>query len=345
MSYAIEAIEIHKKFPNEKSFREMICSPLVRENQTVLQNISFQVSKGEVFCLLGPNGAGKSTLMKILATLILPSHGTALVNGWKIVENPKEVRRAIGYVLHDERSFYWRLSLYQNLRFFGLLNNIPSGELQQRIERVLHLVKLESKASVMFKNLSQGMKQKLALARSLLTNPPILLMDEPTSSLDPAFAHQLRCFLMEEIVGKQGKTILLATHNLKEAEEIGHRLAILHQGRIKACGTTQQLISTVQGLEVYSLWLKEIPSLLEEQLKQSLPIIDGHLKIHTNTKTAEYTEITIKKQGKLEISEIISAIVQLGGKIEYCQKKKSSLYDLYVAYTKEEAANLADEDL
>ncbi|MGA1869508.1 MAG: ABC transporter ATP-binding protein [bacterium] len=256
MSYAIETYHIKKEFPRNKRFRDLLCYPFSHEKITALEDISITVNKGEVFCLLGPNGAGKTTLIKILCTLILPSDGHALVNGHNVVVNPGEVKKTIGYVISEERSFYWRLTAYQNLKFFGILNNIPPSYLVQRIEAVLKLVGLSNKADVMFKDYSLGMKQKLAIARAFLTEPEIIFMDEPTQALDPSYSHFFRQFISEKIVGYERKTVFLATHNLKDVEEIGHRIAIINKGKIEACGTPGEL--NPDNLSLYDIYSKFI---------------------------------------------------------------------------------------
>ncbi|MGA1823026.1 MAG: ABC transporter ATP-binding protein [bacterium] len=252
MPYVIETINIKKDFPVTKRFRDLVFSPFNNEKKTALVNVSLSVKKGEVFCLLGPNGAGKTTLIKILCTLILPSAGQAFVGGKDVVANPKSVKKNIGYVISEERSFYWRLNAYQNLQFFAVLNNIPASCLRERIRAVLELVELSKSANMLFKDFSLGMKQKLAIARALLTDPEIIFMDEPTRALDPLYAHFFRQFISETIVGEEGKTVFLATHNLKEVEEIGHRIAIIHNGEIKACGAPSEL--NPDGISLYDVY-------------------------------------------------------------------------------------------
>jgi ABC-2 type transport system ATP-binding protein len=287
MCYAIETSLIKKTFFQLKHFRDLLSAPFSKKKITALEDVSLKVNKGEIFCLLGPNGAGKTTLIKILCTLMLPSEGSALVNGLDVVTRPAEVRRAIGYAISDERSFYWRLSACQNLTFFGILNNIPTLELDQRVKSVLKLVDLDRKADTPFKDFSLGMKQRLAIARSLLTNPDVLFMDEPTRSLDPASAESLRHFIKEQLVGQQGKTIFLATHNLREVEEIGHRIAIIHGGKIKACGAPMEMQPVLERLDRYVICLKSLPCSFLERLSQKM---EGRISIRVLAKTGQYVE-------------------------------------------------------
>ncbi len=228
-----------------KSFTEHTWQTLFRlkkpKKVTALQSVSLTIKPGEIFGLLGPNGAGKTTLIKILATLILPDSGKASIGGFDLVANPQDVRPLIGLVNANERSFYWRLTGRQNLDFFAALWNLDKIEKKERIGNVLDRMGLTHKADSLFMKYSSGQQQRLALARALLSDPKILLMDEPTRSLDPVVAARLRKFVRDELAGKQGKTILWCTHNLTEARDVCHRLAIIHEGRIMASGSLEDM--------------------------------------------------------------------------------------------------------
>jgi ABC-2 type transport system ATP-binding protein len=157
--------------------------PFSREEVTAVQDADIAVEQGELFGLLGPNGAGKTTLIKLLSTLIVPTAGTAKVNGHDLREQPK-IKASIGLVTGDERSFYWRLTGRQNLEFFAGLNGFSADKAARRIDEVLEMIDLTDRAEERFQTYSTGMKQRLSLARGLLHDPPILFMDEPTKSLD-----------------------------------------------------------------------------------------------------------------------------------------------------------------
>jgi len=208
---------------------------------TTLDGISLKVKEGEVLGLLGPNGAGKSTLIKILCTLILPTKGKAFIKGYDVVKESKEARSRIGFITTDERSFYWRLSGRDNLRFFATLHNMPQSLAKTKVEELLDVVLLKSRADEPFLNYSAGMKQRMAIARGLLNDPDVLFMDEPTRSLDPTSARNLRSFIKEYIAMQSGKTVLISTHQMDEAEQLCDRVAILDQGRIKAQGSPAEL--------------------------------------------------------------------------------------------------------
>lgn len=241
MSYAIETLNLTKRFRQPKRYCDLFLHPFRRDEITVLEDINIQVNKGELFGLLGPNGAGKTTLIKILCTLILPSAGTALVNGHDIKRDGKAIRKSIGYVISEDRSFYWRLTGRQNLRFFAELNNFSRSEADQRIKELVELTGLRDEADKIFKNYSSGMKQRLAIARGLLTNPEILFLDEPTKSLDPIAAHDVKMFIRNRMVGEEKKKVVLATNNMQEAEELCDRVAIIHHRRVKVCETLEEI--------------------------------------------------------------------------------------------------------
>jgi ABC-2 type transport system ATP-binding protein len=241
VSYAIDARDVAKSFVKKKSVRELFTRPFTRpERVHALRGVTLQVREGEVFGLLGPNGAGKTTLLKILSCLVLPDSGSARIGGHDVVDED-EVKPKIGLVNSDERSFYWRLSGRENLRFFAELYDVPRPAREARIATLLARVDMVEPADRRFADYSSGMKQRLAIARAMLHDPPILFMDEPTRSLDPASALSLRAFVLDELKARDGKTILIATHNLREAEAVCDRLAILVKGLVRQVGTVEEV--------------------------------------------------------------------------------------------------------
>jgi len=328
LSYAVQTINLCKTFRQAKSYRDLILHPFQKKEIVALQNINIQVNKGELFGLLGPNGAGKTTLTKILSGLILPTQGKAYLNGYDVAKDGKQVRNVVGYVVSEERSFYWRLTGRQNLKFFTTLNNLSPSTAKKRIDEVLTLLGLEGDAEKMFKDYSTGMKQRLAITRGLITNPEILLMDEPTRSLDPSTAQHLRRFIKEKIVGEEKKTVFLATHNLSEAEELCHRVAIINQGKLKACGTLEEIRALLDTRKRYFIELKNPSESLAHKL-QNLPVISkvayGQLGPSSNDNTE--LEITINENG--DISEVIEWIVSSGGKVLSCYPQETSLGEIF----------------
>ena len=198
---------------------------------TAVEIVNLAVGYGEIFGLMGPNGAGKTTLLKMLTTLLLPTSGEAYVAGHSIQEETK-VKRSIGVVSSEERSFYWRLTGRENLRFFASLHNLSSPEAAERIQKISSEMAIEDYIDRRFDSYSTGMKQKLSIARSLIGDPRILFVDEPTRGLDPIAASQMRGIFKE--LSDKGITIFIITHSPEEAEEICGRVAIMDRGRIKA---------------------------------------------------------------------------------------------------------------
>lgn len=210
-----------------------------RPRRLVLDSVCLSIAPGEIFGLLGPNGAGKSTLLKILATLVLPTSGKVFVSGYNVVKEERKVRRLIGLFTGRERSFYFRLTGWQNLEFFGAMQGLKQPMLKRRIAEILDRLGLTAHKDQMYMEYSTGMKRKLGLARALLADPPIYLLDEPTSSLDPTSTREVHQIIRE--LKSHGKTVLLATHNLHEAEQLCDRIGILDAGRLLKVDTSQNL--------------------------------------------------------------------------------------------------------
>ena len=241
MTPAVEVENLGKNFPLVRGGLDWLRLPFAHPTKRVLNEVSFGVAPGEVFGLLGPNGAGKTTLLKILSTLLEPSAGRAALSGCDVVHQSAAARRQLGYCPGFDRAFYLRLSARENLRFYGALNNLPRRPLAERISSLLAALGLDGARDEPVRNFSTGMLQRLAVARALLHQPRVLILDEPTRSLDPTAAAWLRRHLREELAGRQGATVLVATHNLTEAEEICHRLGVLDQGRLQAAGTAKEV--------------------------------------------------------------------------------------------------------
>ena len=199
-----------------------------RPETQALKAISLTVSSGEVLGLLGPNGSGKSTTLKLISTMLLPDDGQVLVEGWNTRRYGQEVRRKVGFAVASERSFFPRLTVRENLEFFAALENVRRRDMVEQIEFVLSQVSLAEVAGKQVMKLSSGMYQRLGIARAMIKKPAILLLDEPTRSLDAASAHEL-CNLIRDL-SATGTTIVLATHNFEEAAAVCDRVALLKQG-------------------------------------------------------------------------------------------------------------------
>lgn len=212
--------------------------------ERVLDGVDLEVGAGEVLALLGANGAGKTTLVEILATHLLPTSGEVEVCGCSVVRHAARVRRLVGYAPASHDSFYPRLSARQNLEFFATLHGLSHAAIAGRVGELLALVDLAHAQHSSFQKLSLGMQQRLAIARALLADPPVLLLDEPTRSLDPVMQREMHRLLRDTLRDRQGKTILLVTHSFQEAETVSSRVAILSKGRITGCGSVAELLAS-----------------------------------------------------------------------------------------------------
>ena len=237
-----------------------------------VDDVSFEIEEGELFGLLGPNGAGKTTTTKMLTTLLIPTSGTAAVKGFDVVKDADQVRRRIGFIFGGERGLYWRLSGIDNLRYFASLYNVDPDTTKKRIEYLLDMVGLQGRGEEKVQGYSRGMKQRLHVARTLLHNPDILFLDEPTLGLDPVGAREFRQVILN--LQSEEKTILLTTHYMFEADALCDRIAVINHGRIIALDTPGGLKSQVRDLNVVEVETFGLPEPILEKLR-SLPFVDA----------------------------------------------------------------------
>ena len=324
MDVATETRDLTKRFPKTKSYRELLLRPFAREETTALRNVSLKVRVGETFALVGPNGAGKTTLIKILSTLVLPSSGDAFVAGYDIKRHAAHVKRRIGCVVTEERSFYWRLTGKQNLSFFAVLNNLPRADVKKRVDEVLSLVGLEQDSDKTFKDYSTGMKHKLGIARALLTDPEILFFDEPTRSLDPPTAELIRSMIAAFATREPKRTVFFATHDLQEAEKLATRIAILHCGELKACDTLAQLRKVVCEKRKYALRLRQPNERVVELLRRLAPAGRS-----TGEGSLEEGPFLIEVGDSGDVSSVVRELVLAGGQVVECVAVEPSLAEVF----------------
>ena len=203
-----------------------------------VNNLNFNCWKGQVFGLLGPNGAGKTTTLRILATMILPTKGKIMVNGLDVVKHSAKVRRQIGF-LSSETGLYDRFTPRETVKFFGRINGMEDRIIEKRMTEIFHNLDMEDFQDVRVNKLSTGMKQKLSIARSIIHNPPVLILDEPTVGLDIITARTVIEYVKS--FRDQGKCIIYSTHIMREAEKLCDVIAIIHQGNLIAQGTLEEL--------------------------------------------------------------------------------------------------------
>jgi len=286
-----------------------------------VDNITLEIEAGTVFGLIGPNGAGKTTLVKILSTLIIPNQGKAWVNGYDISKEDQKVRASIGIATGTERSFYFRLSGWQNLWFFGVLQGIKSFELKNRIEVLMKSVDLYSEKDKQFMQYSLGEKRKLDLVRCLLTDPPVFFLDEPTTSIDPHSAIKIREKIRE--LKDRGKTLILVTHNLDEAEKLCDRIGIMDKGRLVKEGSLNFLKEETKTKRVY-LKLEKLPT---DDLLEKFKLF-GEIK---NSKENREIEIFLSDGEKL--SQLLELVNSQKIEIESINTQQLSLEEIFLKYT------------
>jgi ABC-2 type transport system ATP-binding protein len=290
-----------------------------------LTDVTWDVRAGEFFGLLGENGAGKTTLFKILATLVIPDAGEATVNGVDVARNPSRVREMLSPVIADERSLYWRLSARENMRLFAALHSLRGAAAERRIDELLALVKLVEAADRAVSGFSSGMKQRLLVARTLISRPSVLLLDEPTRSLDPISAREFRRFLREDVALAQGCTVLLATHNAEEAFELCDRVGVLHRGRLVAVGQTSELAREV-GENRYALWIRPAQRAAIDALVARGSISDPKI---SDAEQAGWSRVECDLHGGLDgAASVLAYLTSVGVQVGRSEPVKLSLADL-----------------
>lgn len=337
MKFAIETCQLSKRFHRVGGLRSTLLF-FRRPEFVAVDQVDMQVEQGEVFGLLGPNGAGKTTLVKMLCTMIWPTSGSAIVNGYDTRRQESQVRQSVGLVTADERSFYWRLTGWQNLRFYATLYRLSRKEASLRITELLELLDMRQYAGMRFNEYSTGMKQKLAIARGLLAQPRVLFMDEPTRSLDPLSAQRLRHFIKERIVREAGRTVVLATHQMGEVEQLCDRVGILNQGRLAASGTLPELRAHFRRWDRYHLEIKDLD-------RNDLPLLHGipGLLKWTETLSADGVmalEVDVEQEGNA-LPELLHFIIRNGGSIYRCTLEEVPLEEVFASIVQEEISKEA----
>lgn len=237
---------------------------------TAVDGINFRVRKGEIFGFLGPNGAGKTTTLNILAGLSLPSSGTAIIAGQDVTKHPIGCKKRLGIATQDS-NFDHHLNIKDNLFYQGLLYGLSRKELKRRVEDALRWAKLENYRKKRFHQLSGGMQRRLVVARAMLSDPEIILLDEPTTGLDPQSRRQVWMYIKD--LKEKGKTVLLTTHYMEEADILCDRISIIDHGRIIACGTPDELKRILDNDILIDISLN--PEVISEHIEKDLNNMSG----------------------------------------------------------------------
>jgi ABC-2 type transport system ATP-binding protein len=253
---------VSKTFPVATGYASWLQFRGAPPRRPALTDITCSIARGELFGLLGENGAGKSTILRLLSGLVTADSGKISIAGIDARTRSQRARAQVGLCTGEERSFYFRLTARQNLEYFGRLAGISGTHLRSRISDVARAVDLEADLDRRFDRFSAGMRQRLAIARALLPDPKILLLDEPTRSVDPIHAQQLRALVRDEHAARLGKTVILATNMLEEAWELCDRVAILRAGRVAAVATPAELSELGRSQRPDSTRLVDIFSML-----------------------------------------------------------------------------------
>jgi ABC-2 type transport system ATP-binding protein len=298
-----------------------------------LKGVSFEIKPGEVFGLLGPNGAGKTTLIKCLTTLLLPSAGEAWVNGYRLTREDNQIRATVGCMLMGERGLYWKLTGRENLVFFGALYHLSPRARRQRADEIIQRLKLGDIADRSVETYSSGQKMNLAFAKALINDAPLLILDEPTNTLDLPSARELRAVVRE--LNAQGKTIIYTTHIMAEAETMCERVAIIDRGEVLALGTVPELkaslnreaVVRIEG--VISAKASEAVKLLPGVSRAATAALDGH------------TQLTVVAQDKhMLLPRLIETLTAHAAVVQKITPEEVTLEDVFVART---GRTLADD--
>lgn len=253
----ISVRDVSMRFPIAKRYRELAAHPFrPRRVCTALQGTTLQIDKGDRVAVMGPNGAGKTTLLKLIGGLLLPTEGEIVVNGFDTLHHSLAARKSVGFVLNEERSFFWRLTAVQNLEFFGALDNLWGAQLQHRIHELIRLVGLEEVADKPVAAFSSGMKQRLALARGLIAEPDVIILDEPTRALDPIACEELTELILGRVHLGSDKTLLIATHRMEEAIRLCNKVLVIDNGRVKGFNSIADLAA--EGISLFEYYRRSL---------------------------------------------------------------------------------------
>lgn len=241
-----------------------------------VDNISFEVKRGEFFAFLGPNGAGKSTTIKILTTLLNPTSGSIYINGFNILEEKNKVRESFGIVFQDQ-SLDVELTAYENMHFHAVLYKVPKKERRQKIKELLEMVELWDKRNKIVKKYSGGMKRRLEIARGLLHHPKILFLDEPTLGLDPQTRRHIWSYI-SKLNKRENITIFFSTHYMDEVEKIADRVAIIDNGKIVSQGTVTEILEKQQSTNLEEAFIKLTGKTIREESADNLDVIKQYIR-------------------------------------------------------------------
>lgn len=320
MALAIHAEGIYKTFRSGWRGR--------KRQKEALKGINLQVESGEIFGILGPNGAGKTTLLSILSTLLLPDRGEITVLGLNGLKDGHRIRERVN-ISSGNANFLWSLTVKENLQFFGMLYGLVGKRREEKVGALIDLFNLGDYQNVPFDQLSTGMKQRLSLAKSMLNDPAILFLDEPTAGLDPSVSIRIREMVLS-IQKEKGITVLLTTHNMKEAEYLCSRIAFLKEGRILTTGTGEELKRMVQMGDL--IRVEFTGRIAEEELLHA----DGVINF---TVTDNRCEILVD-DGEIRLGPLVALLSRDGVQIKKITLGQADLEDVFIEFAKDTDSDL-----
>jgi ABC-2 type transport system ATP-binding protein len=293
------------------------------KRKEVLKGIDLQVEEGEIFGILGPNGAGKTTLLSILSTLLLPDRGKIQVLGIDSLKNGHQIRERVN-ISSGNANFLWSLTVRENLHFYGMLYGLTGKRREEKVEALVDLFDMKEHQDVPFDRLSTGMKQRLSLAKSLLNDPAVLFLDEPTVGLDPSVSIWIRKQI-RSIQKEKGMTVLLTTHNMKEAEYLCGRIAFLKGGEILAMGSAEALKRMVRIGDMVRIEFKG--KILGEELLRTEGVINYAI-------SGGLCEIIVD-EGEKRLGPLVAMLSQGGADITKVSLGQTDLEDVFIEFAKE----------
>jgi ABC-2 type transport system ATP-binding protein len=315
MTFAIRAEGIYKTF--RSGWRG-------KREKEALRGIDLQIEEGEIFGILGPNGAGKTTLVSILCTLLLPDRGRVNILGMDGLHDGQKIRKRVN-IVSGNANFLWSLTVKENLHYYAMLYGLIGKEREEKVEALINLFNLKEHRNIPFDELSTGMKQRLSLAKSLINDPEILFLDEPTVGLDPDISIRIR----EEILSmhkERGITVLLTTHNMKEVEYLCSRIAFLKEGKILTTGTAEALKKMVRIGDLVKIEFEGMIS--EDELLRTDGVINFAI-------TDNVCEIVVD-EGERRLGALVAVLVQSGTQIKKITLGQTDLEDVFVEFAKSE---------
>jgi ABC-2 type transport system ATP-binding protein len=303
-----------------------------RRKKEALKGVNLQIEEGEIFGILGPNGAGKTTLLSILSTLLLPDRGKVQVFGIDGLRNGHQIREKVN-ICSGNANFLWSLSVRENLHFYGMLYGLTGRQRDEKVESLIELFELKEYRDVSFDQLSTGMKQRLSLAKSLVNDPEVLFLDEPTVGLDPDVSVRIREMILS-IHKNKGITVLLTTHNMREAEHLCGRIAFLKEGEILATGTADELKRMVRIGDVVRVEFGG--KIMEDELLRA----DGVINFSISDNLCEI----IVDEGEKRLGPLIAMISQGGAQIKKVALGQTDLEDVFIELAKETDSDMGVRD-